>query len=287
MQRASLPGILTANTNGILSTVTSSSGAIITAINNVPMTIKAVLTCADPSIGEVDPEECTTTPTDAPCFDVTLSASTCSSPCNLDLVDKSSMAILKSHLVARPADTTPPTITCPADATALPNDLGVCAATTSTGTATASDNCGTTSIAPAPGATLTLPVGINTVGYTASDGATPANTATCTQTVTVVDTEAPLVNCPATYVVMSGSNCTARMPDLAAEATYSDNCGLARVSVTVSGKTYAPGACLPTAVCDSTLSATITVTDGSGNAAACTTTLLIDGPSPPQLPNPP
>ncbi|KAG1680168.1 hypothetical protein FOA52_000281 [Chlamydomonas sp. UWO 241] len=171
-----------------------------------------------------------------------------------------------------------PVIACPADATAVPNDLGICGATTTTGTSIASDNCVTTSISPAPGATLTLSVGTRTVDYTVSDGAMPVNTATCTQTVTVKDTEAPIVNCPATYVVLSGSNCTARMPDLAAEATYSDNCiGIASVGVTVGGETYAPGACLPTEVCNSNLSATITKTDGSGNAAACTTTLLIDG----------
>jgi len=83
-------------------------------------------------------------------------------------------------------DDEPPTITCPDDVS-VENDPGECYATgVDLGTPITDDNCVVDSVtndAPAE-----FPVGTTTVTWTVSDG---YNTATCTQTVTVADTEPP------------------------------------------------------------------------------------------------
>ena len=94
-------------------------------------------------------------------------------------------------------ETTPPTISCPANVTVNAN-AGVCYATgVVLGTPTASDNCGSvtvTSNAPAQ-----FNKGVTTVTWTATGPS--GNTATCTQTVTVNDTQPPTITCPADVTV--------------------------------------------------------------------------------------
>jgi hypothetical protein len=95
-------------------------------------------------------------------------------------------------------DGTPPVVTCPADVV-VSTDPGECHATNvMIGTATATDNlagvASITSNAPA-----VYPKGVTTVTWTATDRAD--NVSTCTQTVTVNDTEAPVVVCPSDITV--------------------------------------------------------------------------------------
>jgi uncharacterized repeat protein (TIGR01451 family) len=91
-------------------------------------------------------------------------------------------------------DTTPPTITsCPANITTS-NDPGTCAATVNPGMATATDNCDTTPTIVGTRSdnqplTAPYPKGTTTITWTATDDA--GNSSSCTQTVTVSDTEAP------------------------------------------------------------------------------------------------
>src|SRR5205823_2679508 len=71
---------------------------------------------------------------------------------------------------------------------------GQCSAAVSFTTPTASDNCsGSTTCSPASGATFQK--GTTTVTCTATD--TSANTAACSFTVTIADTQQPTITCPA------------------------------------------------------------------------------------------
>jgi hypothetical protein len=85
-------------------------------------------------------------------------------------------------------DTTPPVITCPADETV---EQATAAGTVVPLTATATDICDAdveiTSDAPA-----IFPLGTTTVTFTATDDS--GNSATCTMTVTVIDTTAPVIS---------------------------------------------------------------------------------------------
>jgi hypothetical protein len=79
-------------------------------------------------------------------------------------------------------DTQPPTITCPANITAIPaNPTNPC--TVVTFTTTASDNCPGVTVVCNPPSGSCFPTGVTTVTCTATDAS--GNTATCTFTVTV------------------------------------------------------------------------------------------------------
>jgi len=91
-------------------------------------------------------------------------------------------------------DGTPPTITAPANVTAYTGPSATTCDTvvsnTALGTATAQDNCAGVTVARSPSGN-TFPVGTTTVTWTATDWA--GNTATATQTVTVIDDTPPTI----------------------------------------------------------------------------------------------
>ncbi|MFH6990778.1 HYR domain-containing protein, partial [Flavobacterium collinsii] len=98
------------------------------------------------------------------------------------------------------SDTQKPTITCPANVTAVA-DTNSCAATgVVLGTPTTSDNCSGT-VTVTNDAPLSFPIGITTVTWTAKDVA--GNIETCTQTVTVSDTQKPTITCPANVTAVA------------------------------------------------------------------------------------
>ena len=83
-------------------------------------------------------------------------------------------------------DDVPPTITCPSDITVCHSD------SVSLGNPVTSDSCGVASVInDAPG---NYPNGTTIVTWTATDLA--GNMSTCTQSVTIDDTEAPMITCP-------------------------------------------------------------------------------------------
>jgi len=94
------------------------------------------------------------------------------------------------------------------------------------------------------------------------------NSSVATQTVTVVDTTAPVISsCPTNMTLVGDANCQALMPDLAVLTGYSDNCDASPVV------TQAP-------LAGSTLSAgdtvvTITVTDACSNQTSCVATMTV------------
>ena len=120
------------------------------------------------------------------------------------------------------SDMEDPIITCPADVT-VGTDPGVCYTTgVDLGTPSASDNCSTPAVtndAPAQ-----FPKGDTSVTWTAIDDA--GNTATCAQTITVIDTEAP--QDPASFSSSShvaGEASTDSTIDVVWSGA-SDNCGV-------------------------------------------------------------
>jgi len=130
-----------------------------------------------------------------------------------------------------------PVITnCPLSKT-VNTDPGVCYATAGSvnaGTASASDNCNPVGVVGvrSDGASLSAnyPVGVTTIVWTATDPS--GNTATCSQTITVVDDVPPTVSgeISSTYV-LSPPNHTMR--DVTINYTATDNCSVT-TQVTVS-----------------------------------------------------
>ena len=179
-------------------------------------------------------------------------------------------------------DTTAPTITCPANIT-TGNDAGQCSATVDPGTATATDNCdssptvtGTRSDGQALNAPY--PKGTTTITWTASDG---TNSTSCTQTVTVNDTENPTITCPANITQANDpGSCSASINPGTATAT--DNCG----NPTVNG-TRSDGQALNAPYPVGTTTITWTATDGSNNSSSCTQTITVNDTENPTITAPP
>jgi hypothetical protein len=168
-------------------------------------------------------------------------------------------------------DNTVPTITAPANKT-LYTGAGAasCSVTVSDldatlGTATAGDNC--SGVVWARDGGNVFPLGDTIVTYTATDA--HGNTATATQTVTVVDNTPPVVTPPANITVFLPLNSTATsMPvSYPNPATATDNCpGTITFNYSpASGSVFPVG---PTTV-------TVTATDAHTNSASATFTVTV------------
>ena len=162
-------------------------------------------------------------------------------------------------------DSENPIITCPADVT-VNNNPGDCFATgVVIGTATATDNCSPPlSVTITNDAPSTFPVGITNVTWTATD--VEGNTSTCTQIITVIDNEAPVVSCPTALTVNTDiSGCFATGVALGTP-TVSDNCsGIASVT-NDAPLSYPLG----------TTTVTWTITDNAGNVSTCTQDVTVE-----------
>lgn len=160
-------------------------------------------------------------------------------------------------------DTENPTVSCPANITTS-TDPNLCSASVNPGTATATDNC--------PGATVSgirsdaqplnapYPKGTTTITWTATDSS-GNHSPSCTQTITVNDTQPPTITCQADIIAdfdpaVNGAVVTYTAPvgtDNCPGATTTQIAGLA------SGSTFPVG----------TTTNTFKVTDGVGLTATC------------------
>jgi hypothetical protein len=169
-------------------------------------------------------------------------------------------------------DNTAPTITCPANITVNTNTA--CTATNvSLGTPALADACGTpTAVAKLSGTTVTpstvFALGANTVTWTVTDAS--GNSATCAQTVTVQDMQAPVfVSLPASVTV---SNTT--LGTLSATAT--DNCTSSPTITFTDGTTVSD----PVPTCYSYkyhFTRTWRATDAVNNSATATQLVYVTG----------
>jgi uncharacterized repeat protein (TIGR01451 family) len=159
-------------------------------------------------------------------------------------------------------DNTVPIISCPANIV-VSNDPGLCSAVV-TFSVTATDNCPGVTVNTDIASGSTFPKGTTTVNATATDAA--GNTATCSFTVTVNDTENPVISCPAN-ITLEPTCPTGAM------ATYTapvgtDNCPGA---ITTRTAGLASGSVFPIG----TTTVTHVVTDTSGNTASCSFTVTV------------
>ena len=177
-------------------------------------------------------------------------------------------------------DNTPPTVACPGNISQN-TDPGVCTASVSY-SVTGSDNCGSVTIScTASGATSgsvsanggTFNKGVTTLTCHATDGAN-LNSANCSFTVTVNDTQPPSIVCPANITQNTDPNqCSALVSYTT--PTPSDNCSGATVScMPQSGTAFAVGATLVTCTAfdglsEGTCTFTVTVVDNQPPAANC------------------
>jgi uncharacterized repeat protein (TIGR01451 family) len=163
-------------------------------------------------------------------------------------------------------DTSTPTVTCPPDVTVAAN-AGCAATGVILGNPVASDNCSVVSVTN--NAPSSFPLGTNLVTWTATDSS--GNASSCVQRVTVVDTNAPTISCPADVTVSANAGCTATGVTLGSPVT-SDNCSVA------SATNNAP-ASFPLG----TNLVTWTVTDSSGNTSSCVQRVIVRDTSAPTI----
>jgi hypothetical protein len=153
-------------------------------------------------------------------------------------------------------DTTAPSISCPAPVTA--ECTGNHSASVDVAPASASDVCG--DVTTSDPAEQSYPLGTTTVSETATDDS--GQTATCTTEVTIVDTTAPSISCPAPVVAECTGNRSATV-DVAA-GVASDVCGDASVT-DPAAQSYPLG----------TTPVFETATDESGLTASCSTSVTV------------
>ena len=159
-----------------------------------------------------------------------------------------------------------PTITCPANINVV-NDPGVCGATVTYAPATVTG-------APTPTVSYSMPsgsvfpIGTTTVTVTATN---VCAVVTCSFTVTVRDTELPVITCPSNITVTATGACT-KVVNYTVTAT--DNCPGFTIVRTAG---LASGSAFPLGV----TTVTHRVTDASGNISTCSFTVtVLDGQIP-------
>ncbi|MBI3871982.1 MAG: T9SS type A sorting domain-containing protein [candidate division Zixibacteria bacterium] len=154
-------------------------------------------------------------------------------------------------------DVTAPVVTCPTDAVL---QCGESTDPANTGSATATDNCGSVTISYTDAATpanCTGKAGIDRT-WKATDGC--GNSATCIQHITFTDVTAPVVTCPTDAVLQCGESTDPANTGL---ATATDDCGGSPAISYTDAAT--PANCTGQAGIDRTWKAT----DGCGNSATC------------------
>ncbi|MFZ4548634.1 MAG: HYR domain-containing protein [Bacteroidales bacterium] len=131
------------------------------------------------------------------------------------------------------SDNVPPSITCPAAISVFTNS-GCTATSVNLGVPLTNDNCGVASVTN--NAPTVFLLGTTIVIWTVTDNA--GLTATCSQTVTVSDNVPPSITCPANISQNSSTgSCNATV--IVPSPTFSDNCGVNKLTWTMTGATVA------------------------------------------------
>jgi hypothetical protein len=171
-------------------------------------------------------------------------------------------------------DSTSPVLTCPANLTIE------CTAITlpvNTGLATASDNCDATPDVTYNDVTTASENCIQeyTITRTWSAEDVCGNTSSCVQTITVDDSTAPALTCPANVTI----ECTAiTLPENTGLATVSDNCDASPV-LTYNDVTTASENCIQ----EYTITRTWSAEDACGNTSSCVQVITVDDSVAPDL----
>jgi hypothetical protein len=125
------------------------------------------------------------------------------------------------------------------------------------------------------------PVGTTTITWTAAGG--NGQSAQATQTVTVTDTEAPSVTAPQVPSIYCSNESGYTVP----QPIYSDNCGIASVTYSISGATTRSGnvADASGAFNVGTSTITWTVTDIHGNSSTVSAAVVVNAPVSASIPD--
>ena len=165
-------------------------------------------------------------------------------------------------------DTQPPVVTVSSNIIASA-DQGQCSKSNVTFTASANDNCAVTNLACTPASGSTFAKGVTTVSCIAKDSS--GNSATNSFTVTVNDTQPPVVTCPTNMVASTDAGQCSKS-NVIFTATANDNCAVTNLTCTpASGSTFAKG--VTTVACISK--------DSSGNSATNSFTVMVNDTQPP------
>ena len=167
-------------------------------------------------------------------------------------------------------DNEQPVINCPADIS-VTNNPGSCDAFITVPAITANDNCAVANIVNdftnTDDASATYPIGSTSVIWTATD--IHNNVSTCTQIITVVDPELPVITCPADITQIADADICSAVVTVDAPIV-TDNCFVASMmndyNFTVDASDVYPVG---------TTIVTWTVTDSYGNVATCTMNVVV------------
>ncbi|MBL0146586.1 MAG: HYR domain-containing protein [Chitinophagaceae bacterium] len=172
-------------------------------------------------------------------------------------------------------DQTPPVAVCK-PVTVYLNAAGTASITPAMVNDGSHDNCDPVTLVSVVPSTFTCAnAGANSVTLTVSD--VSGNTSTCTSTVTVLDTIAPVIVCNANITTTTGAGntqCGAVVTFTAPTGT--DNCSGAATAQTTG---LASGSLFPVGVTTNTF----VTTDASGNTATCSFTVTVTDDTPPLL----
>ncbi|MCS7048243.1 MAG: HYR domain-containing protein [Verrucomicrobiae bacterium] len=173
--------------------------------------------------------------------------------------------------IAANIDIQPPTIVCPPDLTAN-NQPGLCSSSVQPGSPLANDNSGTVFVTGQRNDGLSLtasyPVGTTLITWTATDPS--GNSASCLQTVTIVDAEAPVISCPANIVTNAPVGQNAVSLGIG-QASGADNC-----SSTTIGASRSDGLAITAPFPLGITTVTWTANDPRGNLASCLQTITVN-----------
>jgi 6-phosphogluconolactonase (cycloisomerase 2 family) len=157
------------------------------------------------------------------------------------------------------SDTQAPTINCQADLM-VNNELNKCGGVANYNLPTVSDNCPGVGVPICnPPAGAFFPIGQTVVTCSVKDAAD--NSSQCNFKVTVKDTQAPTISCPADKIAVTATPCDAGIVVNYPAPMVGDNCpeNLIVVCTPTSGSVFPVG----------TTNVNCTVTDGGGNQAQC------------------
>jgi gliding motility-associated-like protein len=178
-------------------------------------------------------------------------------------------------------DTLPPVALCQ-DVTVALDASGNASVTVDDIDNGSNDNCGNTTLVSVDPATFgCTEVGDNTVTLLVEDA--EGNQSSCTATVSVQDTIAPVITCPPTTILTS--TLPIQVSDL--DPAVSDNCSADSLSLAyeLTGATVdtGDGDASGTFFNPGTTEVTYTLTDGSGNSASCSFMVIVNPIDPPTI----
>ncbi|MEZ4907784.1 MAG: HYR domain-containing protein, partial [Saprospiraceae bacterium] len=184
-------------------------------------------------------------------------------------------------------DVTPPVFSnCPSDITVYV-DVDLCTSNViySTPVATDCNSPVTVTLTSGIASGQAFPLGDTEITFTATDACN--NTAECTFTITVEDSQIPSITCPVNEVTVCTEETSCEWSsDAAINATYNDNCAGSTLSYSITGETTGTGTGIVpagTMFALGTSTVTYTVTADNNQTATCSFDVVVEDCTAPQI----